>query len=79
MKKLIAYFATGNGHTVGVFKSYAFSLGIESAGRIFGEVINLLVGDSQLAANGSVDVLSKLTVIERSHATVKQRSQTGLY
>ena len=69
----------GDGHCIRKLQSEPFRLGKEFAVCVVQNGFDLLLGNSQAATHGSVDVLSKLTAIQECNATVKQRSQGGVY
>ena len=79
LKEFIADVSPRNCHSVGEFKRKAFSLSIEVAVRVIRQGVNLGVGNSELAAHGSIYVLSKLATVKEGDAPVDQRSQTCVY
>jgi hypothetical protein len=52
---------------------------IEVTVRVVRQGVNLGIRNSELAAHGSIYVLSKLATVEESNAPVDQRSQTRVY
>ena len=62
-KKIIADVASGYGHAVSILKRDSFGHLEEFAGRVVFECFNFCIGNTQLAAHGSVYVLSKLAAV----------------
>ena len=76
LKKFITDVMSRDCHGVGEFKRQAFLLSEEVAVRIIFDGFNLVVGNSELAAHGSIYVLSKLATVEEGDAPIDQCSQT---
>ena len=76
LKKFITDVACRDCHSVGEFKHQAFLLSEEVAVRIIFYGFNLVVRNTELAAHGSIYVLSKLAPVEECDAPIDQRSQT---
>ena len=76
LKKFITDVAPRDCHGVGEFKRQAFLLSEEVAVRIIFDGFNLLARNSELAAHGSIYVLSKLAPVEEGDAPIDQCSQT---
>ena len=79
LKEFIADVASRNCHSVGEFKRKAFRLSVEVTVRVIGDGVNLVVGNSELAAHGSIYVLSKLAAVEKGNAPIEQCAQTRVY
>jgi len=71
-KQIVVYILGGEGDGVCIFECDSLGLRVKLARGVVGKGFDLLSGDSELAAHGSVDVLSKLTPIERGHTTIQQ-------
>jgi hypothetical protein len=78
-KEFITDVASRNCHSVGEFKRKAFLLSEEVTVCIIRDGVNLIVGNPELAAHGSINVLSKLATVEEGDAPIDQRSQTSIY
>ncbi len=72
LEKLVAYFATGDRHALGVFEAHPFDFIIKRAGGVFSQRQDFRVRDTQFATHGSVDVLSELTTVDRGHPPVDE-------
>ncbi len=69
-KEFITHIAACDRDRVGVFKRHAFSLVVQRARSVFRQHFDLFVRQSQLAADRSVDVLSKLAAVEGRYTPV---------
>lgn len=67
--------AVAEGDGVGVGEGGALGLVVERARRVVGEGIDFLVRNTQLAADGSVEVLSELAPVVRRDATIDDRDE----
>lgn len=74
-EEFVRDFAARYCHRVGVSERDPLGLGVERARLVFVERVDLLVGDSQLAADRSVYVLSKLAAVVPRDASVDERPQ----
>ena len=74
-EELVGGIASRDGHGVPVLQRHPLRFGVEGARRVLREGQDLLGGEPQLAADGSVDVLSELTTIEAGHPPVQQRHE----
>ena len=79
LEEFITDVASRNCHSVGELKRNAFCLSIEVTVRVVRQGVNLGVRNSELAAHGSIYVLSKLATVEKCNTPVDQRSQTRVY
>ena len=77
-EKFVANFAAGYRHGVGKLERKAFHIGKEFAVRVVGESVDFFVGNAELAAHGSVYVLSKLAAVEEGDAPIDEGSQTRI-
>lgn len=78
-EEFLADVAPRYGHCVGKLERKAFAFGIKVTICVIRKGVDLVVGNSELAAHGSIYVLSKLTTIEKGDAAIDQRSQTRVY
>ena len=69
-KQFIAHVAVCDGHRVGILERDAFRFRVKGIRRVCGQRFDLFIGHSQFAADRSVDVLSKLTTVERSDTAI---------
>ena len=76
LKKFITDVMSRDCHGIGEFERQAFLLSKEVAVRIIFDGFNLVVGNSELAAHGSIYILSKLATVEEGDAPIDQCSQT---
>ena len=75
-KQFIAYLPTCDCHRVGKLQGEALGLVKQVAARVIQHRVDLVMGNSEAAAHGSVDVLSKLAAIQESHATIDEGTQS---
>lgn len=75
-EKVIVHILSGNRHSVREFQCCTFCIGVQDTGCIFGKCTNLLFCNAETAADRSINVLSKLTPIQESHAPIYQRFQS---
>src|SRR5215208_5293762 len=71
----IRHVEPGHGHRVGVEERHALGLRVERAQRVVRERLDLLVRKPQLAADRSVDVLSKLAAVNRRDTAIDERDE----
>ena len=76
LKEFVIDVASRNCHSVGEFKRKSFLLSVEVTVCVIRDGLNLVVGNSELAAHGSINVLSKLATVEEGNAPIDQCSQT---
>jgi len=79
LKEFITDVASSNCHRVGEFKRKAFRGTVEITVRVVRDGGYLIVGNSKLAAHGSIYVLSKLATVEEGYAPIDQGPQTRVY
>jgi hypothetical protein len=79
LKEFITDVASRNCHRVGEFKRQAFRGTVEITVRVIRDGGYLVVGNSELAAHGSIYVLSKFATVEEGYAPIDQRTQTRVY
>ena len=77
-KQFIAYFPTSDGHCVGKLQGDPLGPIKQLAVRVIQHRVDLVVGNSEAAAHGSVDVLSKFTAIQESHATINEGTKSRI-
>ena len=70
---------TGDGHRVSELQREPFRFRKQFTVCVIQHCFDLLIGDAEPAAHGSVDVLSKLAAIEERNPTINQCSQTRIY
>jgi hypothetical protein len=78
-KEFIADVAPRYRHGVGKLEREALRFSIEFTAWIVWKRVNLVIGNSELAAHGSIYVLSKLATVEEGDAPVNQGPQTRFY
>ena len=78
-KKTVVYVFPRDSHAIRVFERYTLGIRVQFTASVTVQGINLLFRDTEIAADRSVDVLSKLTPIEESHAPVHQSLQAVIY
>lgn len=78
-KKTVVYVFPRDSHAIRVFERYTLGIRVQFTASVTVQGINLLFRDTEIAADRSVDVLSKLTPIEKSYAAINQRFQAILY
>ncbi len=71
----VVYVLIGERHRVSVGEGDTLTLVEERAGGVLGQGEQLLVRDPQLAANGSVDILSELAAVDLRHPPIEHRLQ----
>ncbi|PWT81320.1 MAG: hypothetical protein C5B44_03985 [Acidobacteria bacterium] len=74
----ICDFSSRYRHSVGIFERYLLFFSIQTARGILRQLVDLLIRYSKFAADRSVDVLSKLTSIQRCNATIDKGSQAWI-
>src|SRR5260221_12073511 len=71
-KEGIADLASGNGHGIGILQRDALDVAIEWTRGVIGQGENLLIRETQTAAHGSIEILSKRAAVEPGNPPVDQ-------
>ena len=72
------YVLTRDGHAIGVLQSHALLLIVQGARGVLVQREYLLVGNAQLAAHGSVYVLSEFAAVYGSDPPVDEGDELGV-
>src|SRR5437667_407375 len=71
----IADLTSGNGHGISILQRDALDFAIEWTRGVIGQSENLLIRETQTAAHGSIDILSKLAAVKPGNPPVDQSLQ----
>src|SRR5439155_9765476 len=74
-EQLVRHLASGDGHRVRVLQGEPLGLVVPGTGPVLGEAVDLLRGHAELAAHGSVDVLSELAAVQGGDAAVHESGE----
>ena len=77
-KQFIAHFPTSDGHRVGKLQGDALGRVKQIAVRVIQNRVDLVIGNSEAAAHGSVYILSKLAAIQKSDTTIDEGTQSRI-